>query len=418
MASFSNIPLEILSEILALLPCSDLATTSRISHEFHAASQRLLYRDPCLPTTTAQTTRRPSLEIFLVTLLNSDNDSLVTRVRSLTLHWHQAPGLTALRRNDVSLITAAGLRMGLRARLFFPFPSEAVQFIVLLHLLPNLQVLHMTPPSSIVVGVIEAQRWGTNLPIALQSLREFHCHSRINGHGIAPDTLLDIMRLPCIDQITVDIANSRRVPRDRIRPAAVASTSTVTKMCVTHADFSGREILSIFHVPIALTHFSFSAGAKCRYTLEQFMQGLVPLSYSVRFLHLDFLNLDPTDGDDIEDLTAFMHGSLRQWSALRTLSCSLIPLLGKGQRPDSRRLAQVLPMGIRELAILEDWYWSYTERADEVSNLLRYKQSVVPVLQKVAMMDEEWGCNPRAEARLEFACEAARVRLVGDSFKW
>lgn len=418
MAGFKDVPLEILGEILALLPCSDLATTSRISHEFHAASQRLLYRDPCLATTTIQTTRRPALEIFLVSLLSPNNASYATRVRSLNLHWHQVPGLTAPHENDVALITAAGIRMGLRPRVHFPFPSEAVQFITLLYHLPNLKVLHMTPPSPIVLRAIQSQRWGTNLPVALQSLREFYCHSPINGLGIEPDTLLDIMRLPSIAQINVGIANGRRLPRDRIRPTAAAHTSTVTKLCVTHADFTSREISTIFQVPIALTHFSFSAGVKCRYTLKQFMHGLSSLGNSVRYLHLDFLDMDPTDGDDTEDLTAFTDGSLLHWTALRTLSCSLIPLLGKGLRPDSRHLTDVLPMGIRELAILEDWFWSYTERVEEVNNLLKQKQVVVPVLGKVALMEEEWGSDPLAEAKLEIACQAAHVSLVEDSFKW
>lgn len=145
------------------------------------------------------------------------------------------------------------------------------------------------------------------------------------------------------------------------------------------------------------------------------MAALVPLQPSLQYLHLDFGNIDLDTGD--EPVLVYDEGSLREWPVLRTLSCSLMPLLGKGQLHGSPRLVSVLPPSLRELEILEDSYWHAPEKAEQVVEMLAEKQWAVPYLEKIAVVMES-GNTQSVRDKMVVACEAAGVRFVEDSFCW
>lgn len=148
------------------------------------------------------------------------------------------------------------------------------------------------------------------------------------------------------------------------------------------------------------------------------MTALEPLKKSVRVLHLDFGEVDSTTSDEGQGFPLpYNEGSLREWSVLTTLSCSLAPLLGKGQMDGSPRLADVLPMGLRELEILQDSYWLVGEAVNHVVELLVRKEPVVPRLERVAVEMEDWMSKWVVE-KLVVACETAGVSLVDESFCW
>lgn len=148
------------------------------------------------------------------------------------------------------------------------------------------------------------------------------------------------------------------------------------------------------------------------------MAALEPLKKSLQVLHLDFGDVGLTTSDEEEEFSLpYNEGSLKDWPVLRTLSCSLMPLLGKGQLDGSPRLADVLPVSLRELEILQDSHWWVSEEADQVVEMLGLKEGVVPHLEKVAVV-MEWGKSERVLERLVAACKAAGVSFVDESFCW
>ncbi|KAL0636969.1 hypothetical protein Q9L58_004072 [Maublancomyces gigas] len=199
---------------------------------------------------------------------------------------------------------------------------------------------------------------------------------------------------------------------------AAAETSTVTRLRFSYAEMSSWALQYILRVPIALSHFSYSPVDDIDIDLPQLMSAMAPLRPSVQYLHLDFCNVELMTIDEVDKfILPYDEGSLRSWSMLRTLSCSLMPLLGNGQRDGSPRLMNVLPAGIRELEILEDCIWSIPEKVDQIVEMLAQKDWVVPCLEKLAVVLKLVKCQ-RATDELTIACEAAGVSFVEDSFVW
>lgn len=176
----------------------------------------------------------------------------------------------------------------------------------------------------------------------------------------------------------------------------------------------------ILKIPIALTHLSMVVEFEGYYNLEFFIPALAPLQKSLQYLHIDFRDVRPGPEDEyVEPLLPYPEGSLREWVQLRTLRCSLMVLLGEGPLEGSPRLVDVLPVGLRELEILPDCFWSAGQAADEAVAMLAEKESAVPGLQRVAVeMEMEGGRSAVVVQRLVEACEVAGVSFVEESFGW
>lgn len=291
--------------------------------------------------------------------------------------------------------------------------------MLLLDLLPGLQVLHLNPP----LGRSSFTRlWHdtATVPRGLESLREFHCPplpetDSDTSDGISPSTLLLFMKLPHIHRIEIPSVDRHYIPVNPL--VAAAATSRVTHLRLSHALTSAWTLTSVLRVPIALTHFSFSAVSDSNVNLPAIMGALVHIRQSLRCLHLDFRDAALTSDDEGEWWVPHEEGSLRHWPVLRTLSCSLMPLLGKGQLDEAVHLVDVLPVSLRELEVLQDWHWRVSEEVDEVVEMLERKEYVVPQLEKLAVV-MVWGRNEGLVQRLVAACELAGVSLVEESFSW
>lgn len=169
MATPNHIPDEILVEIFSRLRCQHLARVSLVSHRLHCISQPLLYQEPELYDREGYA---PSIQALIRTLLTPECEPLTLHVRRLTIswnHWQIEPSDP-----EYPSFSAAASRFGLR---FWPLSTDT-QVMILLHLLPRLDCLHLLPPHNTIWfrNFVELHGQPSDiitLPIGLHSLREF-----------------------------------------------------------------------------------------------------------------------------------------------------------------------------------------------------------------------------------------------------
>lgn len=406
MAVFADLPYETVVEILSLLSCAHLASTIQVSRRFHDISQPLLYTAPCLATTLAPTLPVPSsLGIFLRTLLTPGREALGSQARSLRLNLDDfLPGFKYPDETMV-LITAMAAKLGITN----PVSTPGAQLMLVLDLLPRLHTLYISPPNA---RFLES---ATTLPQGLRSLHTLHYVRTQQIDFVKPRRLLRALGLPCLQELHVPSISRYSIPLAAM--AAAIGTSPLTRLRVSHAAVSPAVLLHVLAVPIALTHFSYTAASRCSFDLPRFMHALRPLRTSLVCLRLDFCGLGlMTEAEGTPDGVPYVEGSLREWAVLRTLCCSLVPLLGRMKDEGSSRLVDVLPMGLRELQVLLDWNWGVEEVVEQVVEVLAQRW-VVPRLEKLAV-GMEWGGTQRSVDRLVGACEAAGVSFVEEVSCW
>ncbi|KAL0634801.1 hypothetical protein Q9L58_006234 [Maublancomyces gigas] len=425
MSELQDLPNKTIVEIVSSLSSAGLAQMSLVSHHFHSISQPLLYKAPCLIKTPRFRKNRPSLEVFVETLLTPGRETPANHVRSLI--WHQDNRQTnhgMPSGGETTLFAAASHRLNLRQ-----LPrTEHAEFLLLLHLLPYLQVLTIYPTINyslnnfIELSSVLSSATPT-LPIALQSLREFHC-----PHDIYINTkmLLALLLLPRITSIDV----RAEIYYVSSKLSTAAGTSHPTKPRLRNSVHSLPKLSLVLAVPRALTHFSYSATPGRFHHLAGFTDSLYPVRVSVDYLHLDFSSTVKEGvhrargsrqgrylcGSRVYYSDEFAGDSLRGWNVLRSLSCSLSPLI-ETRIGGPSCLVDVLPGSIRELEILEDCHWSYGNVVDMVVELLGRMEVVVPVLERLAVVYRP-GDDLQAEELLRVACINAGITLVGDSFCW
>lgn len=417
MARLDDLPYEILIDICSLLCCTDLASTSRTSRQLRAASESLLYRRPRVLISYNDPMPR-NLHIFLRTLLTAGCESLASRVRSLTLQWDELhndsssnnnPGEIPQPECDIALFTAAASRLGLT----LPQTLESMQVVLLLHLLPRLEVLEITPSNTrdAFGKFMEAQNDVQNvkmLPPGLQSLREFSCCWTGSNRGVSPRTLRALMRLPSIRIILVHLADEIDLP---VIMADADATSTVTDLRLSNTVISTSSLALILRIPRALRHFSYSVTADRGFDLRRFGEAFMAQQSSLQSLWLDFQDAT-IDGN----IPIYPIGSLRDWPMLTSVRCSLVVLLGTRLHPP-QLLHDVLPANIRELEILSDRYWPMPQAVGQLLLFLEHKAVVAPNLVRVAVRRECWK-TPEMREALTKACEAANVELVDTNLCW
>lgn len=355
-----------------------------------------------MPITGATCT---SLGIFLRTLLTPGREELASHVRTLRFEFEIVT-------DEPREVYWSGSRSHLP--ISYPLLSHGRQLMQLLHLLPRLQVLHFSPPSyrPTFRHLLESAAHTETLPCGLQSLREVHCPSTDDCDGVSFRTLLVFLQLPQICRIEVTSINRFSYSESPVEGSV--SSSTATHLRFSRAGLPDWLLSQVLLVPIALTHFWYSAIPTSGFQMSSFMATLGTLRPSLQYLHLDFGDTTLTS-DELPLL--YNDGSLREWPVLRTLSCSLLPLLGGGRWDGSPRLMNVLPPGLRELEILQDIYWSVAEKTDQIVEMLAEKRWAVPGLAKLAVVVES-GLTYGALDDLVVACEAAGVSFVKDSFPW
>lgn len=403
MSAFETLPYEISTEICSYLPLASLACVSRLSHYMHTVSQPLLYKS--LSLTNSQTTGTSSLETILRSLLSPGGETLATYIRTLHVQMDADDNETAIQcPKNLILFTAAASNLGLTQSL----ASEAGQLVLLLHLVRHLQVLTLTSLDnntdvfSQLIVTHDTSLGPRTLPLPLRNLREFKC----TKGGVNAESLLTLLQLPCIRKVDVHLTDDTNMPLDLIE--AAAGTSPVTTLRFAPADIPPPLLERILKIPTALSHFSYTTRSNTVLPLSRFGQTLQPLRQTLQHLEIDLSGVtQPANMQHNPSL--FLPGSFWDWPALQTVTCALWTLLGRQVVSDGLRLADVLPVGIRELDIRGDRFWTLEQEVGRLVELLGVKDVAMPGLVKLAVGLKG---SLRSKETLRVACEAAGVELV------
>ncbi|KAL0633275.1 hypothetical protein Q9L58_007828 [Maublancomyces gigas] len=417
MAALDQLPYETLTQILAGLSIADLNHTSLVSRTLATISEPLLYEAPSL-SALRTSKHRSSLERFLRNLVGPRGHILGAQVRSLSVRWDHCSW------QDTVTYTGTGWSIGFLR----PAGFHGTHCVLLMHLLPSVLVLRISPPRDIPLlsqsyithcldPMDPAPHASASRPtLQLQSLREFSCpHERDRG-GISFGALLALMKLPSIRSIDTHIVY---IPTFIPPPSSNDSArfSSVTRLWLSTQTMSIPSLSFFLSAPVALTSFSYQLLSYSGFRMVDLMDILSPLRPSLHHLHLDLISaaISFTGGKD-----DCIRSSFRDWPVLQTLSCSLVELLGT-TNPDVLPLlclSEVLPHSLRGLNILPDHYWVHEAAVHMVGDLLRQKEEAVPALERLAL-GVTWDYNVDADAELQLACMSAGVGLVeGDVFVW
>lgn len=177
---------------------------------------------------------------------------------------------------------------------------------------------------------------------------------------------------------------------------------------------SRQSLEFILGIPAAPEYFSYSS--EINHLAFDLAPALQRLQMSLIHLRLQFVEVTQPIG------------SLRDWPALKTVRCSLAVLLGKEPQEGSLNptgvmqkatatLADVLPPGLRELEIYPEGYWSVAAEVTQAVELLRQKETAVPVLETLVVALSTTTREVRYQRELKIACLDARVVLVDGARK-
>lgn len=399
-----HVPDEILFEIFSCLPCQDLARVSLVARRLHCISQPLLYKQPELKDRANQ--RPSSIQAFIRTLLTTGCESLANNVRHLTISWRELP--VGPISTDYATLKIAASSFGLGD---WPFTDD-IHIMLLLHLLPSLNTLHLYP-----VGVTHWFRnlphlhshWQPQNPIppGLLSLREFRCDFQ---GCVRPRPLAFLLALPHLRSLALPICGEVGLA---LRGSAIPipRSSDVTSLEFNYARMSHSSLKSILTIPRALTHFYYRGMRSTN--LIGFHRALAPLRESLQTLVLDFSAVDVErargmqEGQGEEDAGV----SLRDWTALRNVAVSLVVLVGIPEmQPEPAEVAELLPPGITMLRLLKDGFWTESEATMALVAMLGRKEVMVPRLESVGLWERVEG---EVAEKLRDVCASTRVQILG-----
>lgn len=401
MSPIENTPPEILSHILSCLANKDLFSTSLVSHRWGALSQPLLYQNPLL-ITSGET---ESLYGFARTLVTPGRGLLASHVRSLVLNYPACE--QGYPKVAINSFTAAAAKIGLD----YPLASVGSLVILLMHLLPSLRILSVTPQVrrdvfDIFIEAHQTPQPMEALPLAFQNLHEFNWFSD-RYCGISPAMLLAILQLPRMRVIRVDLIEEL----DKSFPAfgtaeaiALSGTSPVTHISFPFINISPSSLKRILVVPHALKYFSYHMPCDQDFGLSDIRQALQPLQRSLCYLHLEFFLLH-------DDVLVSSIGSLRDWPELRCVRCSLATLLGGDIANITEQLAYALPRRLHALEIIHSDRWTAAAVVDVVVNMLDQKGALLPGLRRLAVR-YNWHLDREQLGRLIDACKTVDVEFI------
>lgn len=416
MIDTEAIPNEIFAEIFSFGVdiTHYLTNISLVSRRFHALVEPILYKEIVINHDHILTGMMPFVRAIL------SRPMLGGYVRLLDINWVYTSRATIAADSrpqdpgDLQLFTAAATRVGLLESMEF----QAAQVALLLHLLPNLEVLKVHPPAAFhpwIDSDILAQILGEYaflpteaLPAGLRSVRSVTLGP--DGSHVSPEELLTLLKLPRIREIDVDLP----VDMDEIRTPSLTSpgydgTSSVTSLRFGYGTINALSLARILAMPQALTRFSYvdyggrPGGFNCAVFLA-----LVRFRGTLQRLELWF-----GDGGVLGEKEETI-GSLHDWPALKNVRCQLSTLLGKGPGKAVARLMDVVPAVMTDLTIEADDCWKYVEVIGQVVEMLEGKGCNQVMNVSVGGSSEE--IEESVEERLGAACGAAGVAFVG--FTW
>lgn len=389
-----DLPNELLVDIFGDLDCFDLASVSLASRRLHALVEPLLYQNVSLVTLRPSP---PVIRLFLRTLLS--RPLLAGYVRLLTLRW-DTPSAPPDARNPSTSLTAVAARVGLR----YPLHSHGAEIALLLHLLPGLQTLDLSPPEFFDVLddflTSQASLPATALAPGLQYLRTV-CYRSPGRIAADMTTLLALLTLPALRtldigfiDVDVDVDDSRVAP----------GSSRVTDLRVGFDNVDAPLLARVLMVPTALTRLELDQGG-CD-GARGFAGALGSVGGTLEYLAL---TLD-SDGVCV--------GSLRGWEALREVRCSMAALVGP--RRDGVVLGELLPEALERLWVEGDDAWRFGEVVGMVEGLVKGREVYGLVMLRRVVLEREVleGRGEDGVGRLKETCVKAGVELVVRDVCW
>ncbi|KAF8308455.1 hypothetical protein DL93DRAFT_1679106 [Clavulina sp. PMI_390] len=360
----------------------ELLTCTYVSHQFRAIVTPFLYRDVHLQAAPLREvpgvmTSSPTLHRFACAIiLNPHLGKYVRRLSATSLgcvctdytmifeSWNksfsdeeviQSISTEYVARHDLSTILAAMQDLGLNNGLLFHGGADGI-FIVLLHLLPNLESLCVksgAPLAFIAYSCFSAVERG--IPIALQSIVELEVlvkHDEYNEITLGTEELVPFMALPSLRTITAYNFWGRDTPRlqlgtpspvapfipspDEVPTSLITETPSVYALSakcssITELHFRSSahwcEVLpQVLKLPSRLERFGYEVAEQPfddrPFVASRLLGGLASQASSLRELHITAQTTDWFWDDDEPFI-----GSLSGMVALETLRVPLPVLL-------------------------------------------------------------------------------------------
>lgn len=308
----NTIPVEILHQIISLLPISDLPNVSLISPHWYGPSQEALYHTLHLFPV--------SLMLFARTLVTPGLDNLASHVRTLSITWQTSPAET-VENADLARFDAAAAAHGIR----LPRSTSNDLVELLLHLLPRVNTLELSPPDSAsgANDFLDVTPPGLHLPLGLRSLRSLSCTWPSHTRGVSTGLLLSLLSQPHLRTLTVDLLD------DADSGVLFAQgTSGITTLHIRHTHIAFPNLPGILAAPRALEHLSLTAMSPADEAgLTRLYEALEPLRET---LHVLEIRLDRGNRAWSVNMipAAPPPASFGDWPVLHTLRCPLRLLQG------------------------------------------------------------------------------------------
>lgn len=423
----NTVPVEMLREIFSYLAFTDLASVSLVCHGWYAASLEPLYETASLLPL--------SVMPFLRTILTPSLDILRTHVRMLAVTWESLPAVS-IDPAVLQIFHAAAQHRGLTQPIGI---SDDSLVELILHLLPRVQILHLSPPHSqnSYNDFFGTRPTSVHLPLTLLSVRHLSCTWISRRRGVGSDLLLTMLRLPNIDRLEVHLLDEIDDPF----PAAASATSAVSKLHISYSHITVTSLARILVVPHALQQLSFTTTRAVEsINIDELYDALAPLQPTLEVLEVYFQPGDvwvnqmslryppmvprfpyPMGADYLgEDVVIPLppRESFHGWPMLRGLRCPMRLLLGDLHGTGGKQLWEVLPRSMCELEVCTDLSWEREQVVEEFIELLHRKMDVVPCFRKAIVglgtYDERmwYGMLVSLWQRLLRICVVADVELV------
>lgn len=445
-SKLSNLPNELLCEIFLSLHRVDLVKICSVSHHLRLVAEALLYREVHLASRTIQMflrtiLNRPDLAkhvqlfqskwIAVQTTVNSDwksleNSELILAIAAArkvglqqpkTRRWHISTASQHVKAMDfyvnnfrlleahydsicphVELLklasTANDLQWDRRTSLLQIPPNllglnreslqwHATQVVLLLHLLPNIKILDLTPPHVtsyydseflhiFLAELVHPSLPVRTLPIGLMCVREIY----VNGTGgVTVMMLLALFKLPSLRKLVafMVVGDPEQPSEDDldIILTSYAQTSSVTELSLNDSPTATSKLDKILQIPKALTHFSYGEIRSCLASAqrESLNKAIACHRQTLQYLSLGIFKGFLPDAVAVQTIPSW-----RDWPVLRSIRSPLLTLLGRKTRGFAElSLARVLPVAIEELIIDYGTGWTSLDTANEMAEFIELK---------------------------------------------
>lgn len=401
MASFVDLPNELLCDVFSDLGQQDLANLCLVSRGVRSVTEPFLYRKVSLSTF-----RKPVPAFGRFQHAIRARPVLMNYLRSLTLRWDYIPAPSWYSPHELPTPAPIdawlfGLVMSLFVRSEPAFHGRNV--IPFVQNFPRLEVLHLWPSGDL--HMIDLPRWPNPVP-RLECLREVRCHWDTSKGTMYYETFMFLLMLPSMRILEARLAQSSL----NSIPARCFGKSTVSELHLCYGYMTPLMVRDLLHAPRALTHFSYHTLRTTGWEMAAVGLGLEEhVRPTLQSLALTIGRPGKLYPWGMHHGSGFTIGPLREWPVLRSVRTSLTVLLGRGPVQTTLHLVDVLPVGIRELEVEMDPYWTVQEIANEVVEMLHLKQSGDFALLAVVTVPGE---VYEAAEWLGAACDDVGVQLV------